>query len=113
MSQPLSRRLRPGVRFLRRPLPAAPSARLTARVPRGGGDGLTAFRWTDRRDGVGPLISPAALVAHDGGCFSPRARRVARFWPEPVSTFGSFAVTAFIREFTCVSHAVRPWPPSR
>ena len=34
-------------------------------------------------------------------------------WPEPVSTFGSFAVTTFIREFTCVSRAVRPWPPTR
>jgi len=40
----LSRRLPPGVRFLRRPLPAAPSAGLAARVPVWEDNGLTMFR---------------------------------------------------------------------
>src|SRR5215213_1699853 len=62
MSQPLSRLLRPGVRFLHHPLPAAPSARLAARFPSREDYGLTVFRTTDRMDGVGPLFSPVRAV---------------------------------------------------
>jgi hypothetical protein len=111
MLQPLSRRLRPGIRFLHHPLPAALSARLAARFPLWEGYGLTVFRTTDRMDGVGPLFSPMVLCAHDRGNFSPCAHHVA-FWLKPVSTFGLFCITAFIREFTYIDHAVRPWPPT-
>jgi hypothetical protein len=111
MLQPLSRRLQPGIRFLHHPLPAALSARLAARFPLWEGYGLTVFRTTDRMDGVGPLFSPMVLCAHDRGNFSPCAHHVA-FWLKPVSTFGLFCITAFIREFTYIDHAVRPWPPT-
>src|SRR5271154_2864783 len=53
MSPPVSKPLQLGLRFLPHPLPALPSARLTARLPSREQYGLTVFRMCDR-NGIGP-----------------------------------------------------------
>jgi hypothetical protein len=60
MSQPLSGPLRAGVRFLPRPLPAAPSTRLAAGLPSREDDGLTTLHRRNPR-GLGPALTPVAL----------------------------------------------------
>src|SRR3954468_9929472 len=59
-AQLLSDPLQAGLRFLPRPLPAAPSAHLTAGLPRGGDDGLTTLHRRNPR-GLGPAFTPVAL----------------------------------------------------
>src|SRR5262245_33135559 len=59
ISQPLSDPLRAGLRFLPRPLPAAPSAHLTAGLPSREGDGLTTLHRRNPR-GLGPAFTPVA-----------------------------------------------------
>ena len=59
MSQPLSGPLQVGLRFLPRPLPAAPSARLAAGLPSREGDGLTTLHRRNPR-GLGPASTPVA-----------------------------------------------------
>src|SRR4051812_22325093 len=61
MSQPLSDPLQAGLRFLPRPLPAAPSAHLTAGLPSRGDDGLTTLHRRNPR-GLGPALTPVALI---------------------------------------------------
>ena len=58
--------------------------------------GLTVFRPIDLMNGLGSLFPPMALIAHDRGGFSPATRHVA-FWPKPISTFGLFYITMFIK----------------
>jgi hypothetical protein len=53
MSQPLSGPLQVGIRFLPRPLPAAPSIRLAARLPSRESYGLTTLHHGNMR-GLGP-----------------------------------------------------------
>src|SRR4051794_23776612 len=60
ISQPLSDPLRAGVRFLPRPLPAAPPARLAAGLPSREDDGLTTLHRGNPR-GLGPALTPVAL----------------------------------------------------
>jgi hypothetical protein len=60
MSQPLSDPLRAGLRFLPRPLPAAPSARLAEGLPSREDDGLTTLHRRNPR-GLGPALTPVAL----------------------------------------------------
>ena len=60
ISQPLSDPLRAGLRFLPRPLPAAPSARLAAGLPSREDDGLTTLHRRNPR-GLGPALTPVAL----------------------------------------------------
>src|SRR5262249_1723787 len=60
ISQPLSGPLQPGFRFLPRPLPAAPSARLTAGLPSREDDGLTTLHRKNPR-GLSPALTPVAL----------------------------------------------------
>src|SRR5262249_56642784 len=63
ISQPLSDPFRAGLRFLPRPLPAAPSARLAAGLPPPEGDGLTTLhRQTPR--GVCPAFTPPGPPLH-------------------------------------------------
>ena len=59
MSQPLSDPLRAGLRFLPRPLPAAPSAHLAAGLPSREDDGLTTLHRRNPR-GLGPALAPVA-----------------------------------------------------
>jgi len=58
-AQLLSGPLQVGVRFLPRPLPAAPSTRLTAHLPSREGYGLTTLRRGNMR-GLGPASTPVA-----------------------------------------------------
>jgi hypothetical protein len=60
ISQPLSGPLQTGFRFLPRPLPAAPSARLAAGLPSREDDGLTTLHRRNPR-GLGPALTPVAL----------------------------------------------------
>ena len=57
--QPLSGPLQAGLRFLPRPLPAAPSARLAARLPSREDYGLTTLHRRNPR-GLGPASTPVA-----------------------------------------------------
>ena len=70
ISQPLSGPLQSGLRFLPRPLPAAPSTHLTARLPSREDDGLTTLhRWNPR--GLGPTSTPVAHHLHRANCERP------------------------------------------
>ena len=64
-AQPLSGPLQAGLRFLPRPLPAAPSARLTAGLPSREDDGLTTLHRENPR-GLGPALTPVALHLRRG-----------------------------------------------
>src|SRR3954470_3027258 len=59
-AQLLSDPLQAGLRFLPRPLPTAPSARLAAGLPSREGDGLTTLHRRTPR-GLGPALTPVAL----------------------------------------------------
>ena len=59
MAQPLSGPLQVGLRFLPRPLPAAPSVRLAARLPSREDYGLTTLHRGNLR-GLGPASTPVA-----------------------------------------------------
>lgn len=61
MFQPVSRRLRPGLRFLRPPLPAPPTAPLAVCLPSGQRYGLTTFL-DHHTTGLGPVYSPVACL---------------------------------------------------
>src|SRR5512138_1008461 len=65
MSQPLSDPLQAGLRFLPRPLPAAPSAHLAAGLPSREDDGLTTSHRRNPR-GLGPALTPVALRLRRG-----------------------------------------------
>ncbi|ASA19122.1 hypothetical protein FA326_10230 [Pseudomonas aeruginosa] len=62
MSQPLSRPLQPGIRFLCDPIPAPPTVRLAAPLPRGRRYGLTTFPIC-HTTGLGLAFSPVVLKA--------------------------------------------------
>ena len=59
--------LQNGLRFFYPPLPAAPSAFLTDRFPRGGDYGLTVFRVNNNNSGLGSASTPTIL----GGYATP------------------------------------------
>src|SRR3954470_12628666 len=59
-AQLLSGPLQAGLRFLPRPLPAAPSARLAAGLPSREDDGLTTLHRRNPR-GLGPAFTPVAI----------------------------------------------------
>src|SRR3954451_885676 len=59
-AQLLSGPLQAGLRFLPRPLPAVPSAHLTAGLPSREDDGLTTLHRRNPR-GLGPALTPVAL----------------------------------------------------
>ena len=54
------------------------------------------FRAMDLMNGLGSLFPPVAFRAHDRGGSSPCTRHSA-CWLKPVSTFGLFGLTAFIK----------------
>lgn len=94
MLQPLSAPLPSGVRFFQHPLPAIPSAFLAdAPAPKPGRNvGFTMLVSSDTNE-----LIPAF---HTGSLECPRVpslrwnnRLPCRFWPEPVSVFGSLSMT--------------------
>ena len=109
MSQPLSDPLQAGLRFLPRPLPAAPSAHLTAGLPSREGDGLTTLHRRNPR-GLGPALTPVA----------PHLRRMSLQHPDLATyRFGPSLSAPLARpclrrlqRFTWVGRTTRPWSPT-
>jgi hypothetical protein len=79
-AQPLSAPLQNGVRFLRDPLPAAPSARLTARFPLWEDNGHSHVPHT-YPDGLGPAYPPVTAMSATGETRAPSGPLT--FWFEP------------------------------
>ena len=79
------------------PLPAPPLVSLTASLPsfREERYGLTTFHKIDK-DGLGALCPLVALCVHDKVMARPCTRSSA-FWPKPLSIFGLFLLTTFIK----------------
>ena len=91
MFQPVSRPLQPGVRFLRIPLPAAPTAFLAVRLP------FPAALWAypvphESPSGADPSASPAVVLSMMVQSSKTIPHRIP-FWFKPVSTFGLFKIT--------------------
>src|SRR5262245_45802932 len=109
MSQPLSDPLQAGLRFLPRPLPAAPSAHLTAGLPSREGDGLTTLHRRNPR-GLGPAFTP---VAHHLRRMSLQHPDLAtyRFGPSLSAPLARLCLRR-LRRFTWVGHTTRPWSPT-
>src|SRR5262245_7266356 len=101
MSQPLSGPLQAGLRFLPRPLPAAPSAHLTAGLPSREDDGLTTLHRRNPR-GLGPALTPVALHLRRMSLQHPDLATY-RFWSKPISTFG-------LSLFTTLTAVHLGWP---
>ena len=112
MSQPLSGPLQPGLRFLRRPLPAQSTAFLTVRLPaslRRQPYRLTTFPACHTTD-LGSAYSPAVRRRR-----SPNLQRAIRphtFWLMPISSFGTALLTRFISSSLAltVSASLAPQP---
>ena len=109
MSQPLSGPLQAGLRFLPRPLPAAPSARLAAGLPSREDDGLTTLHRRNPR-GLGPAFTPVARSSAPDE-FAASGPGHVPFWSKPISTFG-LSLLRRLRRFTWVGHTTRPWSPT-
>jgi hypothetical protein len=79
------------------PIPAPPSVGLVAFLPfvRKERYGLTTFHKIDK-DGLGALCPPVALCVHDKVMARP-CTRYSAFWPKPLSIFGLFLLTTFIK----------------
>jgi hypothetical protein len=107
ISPPLSDPFRAGLRFLPRPLPAAPSARLTAGLPSREDGGLTTWPHEDLH-GLGPAFTPVAR----------HLRRVRVKHPDLATyPFGpsrsaplACSCSRRLRRFIWVGHTMRPWP---
>jgi hypothetical protein len=84
MSPPLSALLPGGFRLLPRPLPAVPSARLTAHFPLRGGYGFTTFRRRNRAGSVVPRGRWRVLCGR--GPLNPGTWPLP-FWFKPISSF--------------------------
>src|SRR5476649_848903 len=94
MFQPVSRPLQPGIRFLRTPLPTAPTAFLAVRLP------SPAALWAypvphEFPSGADPSSSPAVVLSMMSQALKTIPHRVP-FWFKPASTFGLFNLTTFI-----------------
>ena len=109
MSQPLSDRLRAGLRFLPRPLPAAPSARLAAGLPSREGDGLTTLHRRNPR-GLGPALTSVALHLRRMSLQHPDLATY-RFGPSLSAPLACLCLRR-LRRFTWVGHTTRPWSPT-
>src|SRR3954451_21067408 len=109
MSQPRSDPLQAGLRFLPRPLPAAPSAHLTAGLPSREDDGLTTLHRENPR-GLGPALTPVArhlrrmTLQHPG-------LATYHFGPSLSAPLACLCLRR-LRRFTWVGHTTRPWSPT-
>jgi hypothetical protein len=109
ISQPLSDPLRAGLRFLPRPLPAAPSARLAAGLPSREDDGLTTLHRRNPR-GLGPALTPVALHLRRMSLQHPDLATY-RFGPSLSAPLACLCLRR-LRRFTWVGHTTRPWSPT-
>ena len=105
-SQPLSGPLQAGLRFLPRPLPAAPSARLTAGLPSREDGGLTTLHHEDLH-GLGPAFTPVARHLRRVRVKHPDLATY-RFGPS-LSAPLACSCSRRLRRFTWVGHTMRPW----
>src|SRR3954447_1253212 len=108
MSQPLSGPLQAGLRFLPRPLPAAPSAHLAAGLPSREVDGLTTLHRRNPR-GLGPAFTPVARHLRRMTLQHPDLATY-RFGPSLSAPLARLCLRR-LRRFTWVGHTTRPWPP--
>src|SRR3954469_25857641 len=108
-AQLLSDPLRAGLRFLPRPLPAAPSARLAAGLPSREDDELTTLHRRNPR-GLGPALTP---VAHHLRRMSLQHPDLAtyRFGPSLSAPLARLCLRR-LRRFTWVGPTTRPWSPT-
>jgi hypothetical protein len=97
LAQPLSTPLQNGLRFFHTPIPAIPSACLTACFPLDEGNyGLTTFRFCDHNR-LGLSSPPTVLFAH-GRKASTSCTHCFAFWLKPGTyAFSLVLITAFIR----------------
>jgi hypothetical protein len=109
MSQPLSDPLQAGLRFLPRPLPAAPSAHLTAGLPSREDDGLTTLHRRNPR-GLGPALTPVALHLRRMS-LQPPDLATYLFGPSPSAPLACLCLRR-LRRFTSVGPPTRPWSPT-
>ena len=109
MSQPLSGPLQAGLRFLPRPLPAAPSAHLTAGLPSREDDGLTTLHRRNPR-GLGPALTPVARHLRRMSLQHPDLATY-RFGPSLSAPLACLCLRR-LRRFTWVGHTTRPWSPT-
>src|SRR3954471_20059005 len=90
--------LQAGLRFLPRPLPAAPSARLAAGLPSREDDGLTTLHRRNPR-GLGPAFTPVALHLRRG-TLQPPDLATYRFGPSLSAPLAaSIIVSATVQPF--------------
>ena len=92
------------------PIPASPSAGLTAFLPvvRQERYGLTTFRKIDQ-DGLGALCPPVACGVHDRGLANP-CTRYSALLAQACQHLWLVAFNDVYREFTCVYHTIHPGP---
>ena len=92
------------------PIPASPSAGLTAFLPvvRQERYGLTTFRKIDQ-DGLGALCPPVACGVHDRGLANP-CTRYSALLAQACQHLWLVAFNDVYREFTCVHHTIHPAP---
>jgi len=109
ISQPLSGPLQTGFRFLPRPLPAAPSARLAASLPSREDDGLTTLHRKNPR-GLGPALTPVALHLRRMTLQHPDLATY-HFGPSLSAPLACLCLRR-LQRFTWVGHTTRPWSPT-
>ena len=91
---PLSISLQDGIRFVGYPIPATPSARLTACFPRREDDGFSTFRLSTT-DGLGSAFSPVAQHLRRKRIDFP-VLATHHFGYSLISIFGCLSITKFI-----------------
>src|SRR3954447_21002160 len=108
-AQLLSDPLQAGLRFLPRPLPAAPSARLAAGLTSREGGGLITLHRRNPR-GLGPALTPVALHRRRG-TLQPPDLATYRFGPSLSAPLACLCLRR-LRRFTWVGPTTRPWSPT-
>ena len=108
---PLSVSRSDGVRFFPPPVPAAPSARLTTRLPSRERYGLPVFRFCARMGEVRPVRRQRD--GPDGSLRRPPSV-LHTLWSQPVSAFGLLTITTLIRRaprltLPCHPRSDPPW----
>src|SRR4051794_41364792 len=108
-AQLLSGPLQAGLRFLPRPLPAAPSAHLAAGLPSREDDGLTTLHRRNPR-GLGPALTPVALHLRRMSLQHPDLATY-HFGPSLSAPLACLCLRR-LRRFTWVGHTTRPPAPT-
>ncbi|KAF1028574.1 MAG: hypothetical protein GAK37_02186 [Pseudomonas sp.] len=110
MFHPLSEPLQPGIRFLCDPIPAPPTARLAAHLPRGQQYGLTTFPIC-HTTGLGLAFSPEVLMT----TYRHALRRYPTSYLLVQACQQLWLVKAYgvYQRFTCVAHASQPSASTR